>query len=428
LNILHLSPFYCPASGGAELHVKAVSERLVARGHQVSVLTTRFESDQHLERDLEGALPELEVINSVHVVRLPSTSDLTVRLLNRCLHVRGGYRVLNYLFSPSGLEMLLAKPRNLQFARWIRRSNADIVVSWNWHFPLAYHAYLARLLKPFKLIGVPLFHTAENWALRPVYDRMIAACDGFSVNTSHEKEFILNHSLAPKIVKVAGVGIDPLLFARRDGRAFRARHGLDRYPLVGYVGRLFENKRAHMVIEAMRLVWRRHKDARVVLAGRSYDKYPELEKILRALSPEERNRVLILNNFADDEKASLYEALDVFVLPSIGESFGIAYLEAWMCRKPVIGSRIGSTACVIEDGIDGLLVDPDDSKTIADAIIQLLADPERRVRMGERGYAKTVAHFTWDRVTDEIENLYVQMTGESSLEQATRSVIHARSS
>lgn len=406
MNILHISPFYYPASGGAERHVKAVSEGLVARGHQVSILTTKFESDWHLSRDVEGMLTESETINSVNVVRLRSTADISCRLLNRCFRVRGGYRILSHLFTPSGLEMVLAKPCNMQFLRWIRRSKAEIVVSWNWYFSLAYHAYLAKLLKPIKWVGVPLFHTAENWAHRPIYDRMIAACDGFAVMTEHEKEFILNHSLVPKIINVAGVGIDPRMFASRDGMAIRDRHRLGHYPVVGYVGRMIPNKRAHMVIEAMHLVWRWNKDVRVVLAGQGLGVYPQFERILGELSHEERERVLILSDFSDDEKASLYEALDVFVLPSIGESFGIAYLEAWMCRKPVIGSRIGSTACVIEDGIDGLLVDPYDSRAIADAIIELLADPERRARMGERGYVKTVGHFTWDKVTDKLENFY----------------------
>jgi glycosyltransferase involved in cell wall biosynthesis len=406
MNILHISPFYCPASGGGELFVKAVSERLAARGHKVSVLTTKFESDWHLSRDVEGTLPALETINAVHVVRLRSTADVLGRFLNRFLRVRGGYRLLNYLFSPSGLEMILRKPCNVQFLRWIWRSKADIVVSWNWYFPLAYHVYLARIITPFRLIGAPLFHTAESWAHRPIYRRMIAACDGFTVLTQHEKEFILKQPLAPKLIKVTGVGIDPGTFAKRDGMAFRACHGLGDYPLVGYVGRMIPKKRAHMLIEAMHGVWRWDKDVRVILAGQCPGDYPQFEKLLRELSDEERKRVVVLGDFAEDEKASLYEALDVFVLPSIGESFGIAYLEAWMCRKPVIGSRIGSTACVIEDGIDGLLVDPDDSKTIADAIIELLADPERRGRMGARGYTKTVDHFTWDKVTDEIEDFY----------------------
>ena len=78
---------------------------------------------------------------------------------------------------------------------------------------------------------------------------------------------------------------------------------------------------------------------------------------LPALSETERLASSPSARFSDDEKPSMFDALDVFAMPSVAESFGIAYLEAWMCRKAVIGSRIGSTECVIHDGVDGVLVD-----------------------------------------------------------------------
>src|SRR5690349_23815671 len=93
-------------------------------------------------------------------------------------------------------------------------------------------------------------------------------------------------------------------------------------------------------------------------------------------------------------------------MPSVAESFGIAYLEAWMCRKPVIGGRVGSTACVIADTVDGMLVDPDNPAELAGSLDSLLRDPERRGRMGDSGRRKVLASFTWDRVVDGVERVY----------------------
>ena len=90
----------------------------------------------------------------------------------------------------------------------------------------------------------------------------------------------------------------------------------------------------------------------------------------------------------------------------MAESFGIAYLEAWACQKPVIGSRIGSTECVIEDGVDGALVTPEDPHDLARSIVRLLSDRDTRERMGRAGHAKTVARFTWDKVADKVEQIY----------------------
>jgi glycosyltransferase involved in cell wall biosynthesis len=96
-------------------------------------------------------------------------------------------------------------------------------------------------------------------------------------------------------------------------------------------------------------------------------------------------------------------------MPSIGESFGIAYLEAWMCGKPVIGANVGSTPSVIRNGVDGLLVNPQDPRHIGEAIVRLLKDPPECARLGQAGYTRTTSEFTWDRIIDRIEGLYKEL-------------------
>ena len=132
----------------------------------------------------------------------------------------------------------------------------------------------------------------------------------------------------------------------------------------------------------------------------------DVEAALGSLSAAQRSLVVQIGRFDDGEKASIFDAFDVFAMPSKEDSFGIAYLEAWLCGRPVIGARIGSTRCVIDEGRDGLLVDPDNAEEIAGAIVSLLADRQLRATMAEAGYAKTIAHHTWDKVTDRMESLY----------------------
>ncbi len=414
MKILHVTPLYYPSSGGAQRHVKEVSDRLVSRGHQVTILTTNAKDDRNLIDGIEDALPKIELIDGVSVFRLRASPGLFAMGLDGLVNLRGGYRLLSALLTAGGLEMLSLHPRSLDFVRSIIRSDADLVASWNWYWPPAYHVYLARRLRRFQLVGFPLFHTEERWVQRSVYDRMVAVSDALVVNTSHERDFILRRAPAARNVVVAGVGVDPTQFARRQGNAFRTRHALGSGPLIGFVGRMSPNKGVDKVVEAMGTVWDWNKDVRLVLAGSRTNNFPRLDTLLHRLAPHERARVLMLPNFSEREKADLYDSLDVFVLPSIGESFGIAYLEAWMCHKPVIGSRIGSTSCVIEDGVDGMLVDPNDPSDIARAIIHLLADPHRRVQMGERGHAKAIEHFTWEKVTDRVEQCFLHLIARTS--------------
>lgn len=68
-----------------------------------------------------------------------------------------------------------------------------------------------------------------------------------------------------------------------------------------------------------------------------------------------------------------------------------------------------STQCVIDEAIDGLLVDPKDPQDIARAIIALLSDGNKREKMGSRACSKTVTEFTWNKLTDKVENLYLDL-------------------
>ncbi len=412
MKILHVAPLYYPSTGGAERHVKEVSERLASRGHEVTVLTTNVKCDSDLVAGVGSELANLEFLNGVRVVRLRGIPGRLAMVLDACLEVRGGYRTFSTLLTPSGLEMLSSPPRNLGFVYSIARSRADVVASWGWLWSTAYFAYIARRVKRFRLVGFPLFHTAEHWVHRQVYESMLAVCDALIVNTAHERDFILGRVPGAKSIVVAGVGVDQQVFARSNGNAFRKKYALGDGPIAGYVGRMLPNKGADKVLAAMSTVWASNADVRLVLAGkRDYD-FPQLETLLCNLTPAQRDRVLIFPNFSESEKGDLYDALDVFVLPSISESFGIAYLEAWICRKPVVGSRIGSTSCVIEDGQDGFLVDPTSPTDIGRAILELLTDAGRRSRMGERGHTKALEHFSWESVADRVERAYLDVVAD----------------
>ena len=84
-----------------------------------------------------------------------------------------------------------------------------------------------------------------------------------------------------------------------------------------------------------------------------------------------------------------------------------------MCGKPVIGADIGPTRDVIHDGVDGVLVKPNDPAALAEHIIALLSDPVRREQMGQSGRNKTLTQFTWDRIIDKMEHVYREVVGET---------------
>jgi glycosyltransferase involved in cell wall biosynthesis len=398
---------YEPVVGGAELHLKEVSEGLVKRGHEVTVITSNTAYQYDTRTSKFGGLPEKDVINGVRVIRVRPEAKWIGPVLKRWAELKGGYRSLSWLLSPDGCNMLLTPPRMLSVIPEILRVKADIVVSMNWYHPTGYHAYLARRLKPFTLVGIPLLHTAAAWAHRPIFRNMIRQCDAMIVNTRHEADFVAERGA--RRVEVAGVGVHPEAFAKHDRELMRRRYGLGSFPVIGFVGRQNQNKGADILIEAMKRVWKWNEKARLVLAGNCSPRPDDLDSFLDRFSEAERAKILRIENFPESEKVSLYDAFDVFALPSTDESFGISYLEDWLCKKPVIGSRIGSVRCVIQDGEDGLLVEHRDSVDLGDKLVRLLSDPEMCLKMGERGYKKTVESFTWPKVINRVERLFMEL-------------------
>jgi glycosyltransferase involved in cell wall biosynthesis len=412
LRIVHVTPLYHPSVGGAQTHIRAISERLAARGHEVYVFTVRPTGSPELGSN--HAPSPAELINGVHVRRFRPTARLA-GVFGRLMRVPvAGHRLLRCFLSWEHIRVLGSEhfmPRSLLA---VLRLKPDILTVINWaDFELAYPFARLRVVGRFAFVGLPLFHTAEQWSHSPLYPALLDRCDAVLANTEHEQRFIQERMRRLCPVYAVGAGLDSPPFARRDGRVIRARYGVGGEPVVGYVGRLQATKGTVGLLDAMRHVWARDERVRLVLAGKRYPLGSILdapiERALADLNVAERARVIHIDGFEEQEKASVFDAMDVYAMPSIAESFGIAYLEAWMCEKPVIGARIGSTQCVIREGVDGLLVDPDNPEDIAAAILRLLGDRELRLRMGRAGLEKTLSRFTWDKITDRVEQIYLDL-------------------
>jgi glycosyltransferase involved in cell wall biosynthesis len=404
MRIVHVIAGYSPRLGGSEVHVQKISEGLARRGHHVTVLTM-------LERETGASLsaPRSELVNSVRVLRFPENTAL-----ERCLKLRGAYRLLRAIAPAHRVRMMTRGPLSLRLFMELLRCKADLVGVFGWWASLLpFTVALAKRFRPWRMVGIPLFHTEEAWSREATYPPLLSRCDAIITNTGYEQRFVEERLARQARVLVSGVGIDPDAFADRDGQRIRTRYSMGRGPVVGYVGRIVPSKGIPGLIKAMRVVWRWNPDVRLVLAGPrtlvGMRADQEIDVALAGLSDAERARVLSLGEFDERDKASIYDSLDVFAMPSTGESFGIAYLEAWMCGKPVIGANVGSTPSVIRDGVDGLLVDPQDPEHIGEAIVRLLKNPAERARLGQAGYTRTVSEFTWERVTDRVEGFYKQL-------------------
>jgi glycosyltransferase involved in cell wall biosynthesis len=110
-----------------------------------------------------------------------------------------------------------------------------------------------------------------------------------------------------------------------------------------------------------------------------------------------------------NEKWDLYDACDVFAMPSRVDSFGLVYAEAWMRGKPVIGARCGSVPWVIHEDVDGLLVPFGDVEELARSIIRLIDRPSYRKALGEAGREHVFRTYTVSCVAQRLSELYTSL-------------------
>ena len=89
-------------------------------------------------------------------------------------------------------------------------------------------------------------------------------------------------------------------------------------------------------------------------------------------------------------------------MPSRFEAFGLSFLESWHAAKAVLGGNRGGPTEIIEDGVDGVIVDPDDVNSVADSIVQLIQKPERLEEMGRRGRVKAMQKFSRTAMAEQL--------------------------
>lgn len=190
--------------------------------------------------------------------------------------------------------------------------------------------------------------------------------------------------------------------------------GFERGPdcrYVGTVGRLEAVKGAEVFVRAAAVVAQSHRDVRFVIGGAG-----SLDGDLRAASVALRlsTRLDFLGKVPS--AAATFAALDIVVVPSLSEGFGIVAAEAMALGKPVIASRVGGLPEVVEDGVTGILVDPDDPAALASAITVLLSDPDRARAMGEAGRVRVQENFTLERMTAGYLALYASLLAHTESE------------
>lgn len=223
-----------------------------------------------------------------------------------------------------------------------------------------------------------------------------------------------------RIVKIRP-GTDPDMFTPgTDAKAMALSLGLDGKRVLLTVGRIARQQRykgQDMVIKALPRVIRHVPDIVYVVAGAG-DDGNYLEDLAEKIGVADYVKVIGKVDHAD--LPSLYGCCDAFIMCSreerglrtlMGEGFGIVFLEANASGKPVIGGNSGGIPDAVRDGHTGVLVDPLDPGSIADAVIRLMRDPALACRLGENGRSWVESEMNWNRAAGEFRDAYWRFFG-----------------
>ena len=244
--------------------------------------------------------------------------------------------------------------------------------------------------------GYEFYKFKDNILMRALYQKIYRKAQFVSAITDFVRGRLVEFGVSPEKIVVVKPGTDPEQY-----RPLKAESRFGNKKIILSVGRLVERKGFDMVIKAMQAIKKRVPEALYVLVGDG----PYKDKLqLMAKEAGLGDAVQFAGRVSGDELASFYNACEVFIMPSRTldkkgdiEGFGIVYLEANACGKPVIGGRDSGANEAIIDGKTGILVDPLSVSQISDAIVKCLNDVNFARVLGENGRKRVIEEFNWDR-------------------------------
>jgi glycogen synthase len=419
MRILHVIQRYYPFMGGSEIYFQELSERLVADGHEVTVLTTDAWDLDHFWAGGRRRIDERETVhNGVRVLRFPvwrvPGPAIIYPILRRLMVELGRFPGTVALTR----RMSQITPRVPGLLRYLDTTSDryDLVNSTNITLDFtiipalrfAQRRGIPHICTPFVHVGEPGSPYIVRYYTQPHQIELLRRSARVLVQTSTERRFLAARGVPDERMVELGGWIRPEVMRGGDGARFRVEHGIGE-PIVLSIGAAAYDKGTMHVIEAMQQLWQRGAEARLVLIASNL--LAQFETYWAQLPADTRARITLLHAAPHQTKLDALAAAQAFVLPSRTDSFGIVFLEAWMYGVPVVGALAGGVPDIIADGEDGFLVRFGDVAALVERIEMLLRDRTLAERMGEHGRRKVLDTMTFKRKYALLREVYSNVVG-----------------
>jgi len=389
----------CIWRGGAERLIFSLSRELKQLGYNVDVIVLRYDR----ARCFPELLGETKVTGLSRIFRsnmFNATPPLQAWEL--ALRIPKGYDIIHAHNFPLNIAAFLATKltRNYVDTPYLWQCNEPPRILYDRDEISRYYKRaekLALLKRAQALLGLRILHATSN----PL-DKL--AVENASVVTT------LSRFVADRVMETYGChakvlhpGVDLQIFRPLvEDKAVRRKYGIGGAPLLLTVSRLWPTKNIETALQAFRIVLEHHSSAFYMIVGEG-PSHGNLQALAYRLGLE--GRVRFVSDAEVESLAEFYSACNVFVFPALGEPWGLSALEAMACGKPVVAAKDGGLPELINDKHDGILVEPREPRSYAEAILNMLDDHSMAQAVGEKA-ANKAKTYTWERMAKSYSEIY----------------------
>lgn len=399
MNVCHVVPIYSPGTlFGSSKYVQDISNGLAGKGHHLTVLTANAITGRGWVDPLFGQYSSIkeEVTGGVRIKRLKTRWQITSSMF--LLRQAGAHLLPN----PIGdlVSILSYGPYLSNLEKEFENKKYEVIHVTPSPFALVYLVWKAckSLKKPF--VCSPFIHFEDQRFKNSLLWKALKEATLIISCSNYEKERMTQMGIHPSKITFVPMGINLNEWKNSNGERFRRKYDLKGKKIILFAGTKGYNKGALHLLQAVEKIRQKVKELVFVSIGLSTREWKKKRNMLS------ENNLLDLGYISEEEKRDAFDACDLFAMPSRYDSFGIAYLEAWRCGKPVIGAEVGAIPEIVEEERDGLLVRFGDTEQLASKIIYLLDHPDLCKEFGENGRRKVIERFNWEKNIEIVEDVF----------------------
>lgn len=360
-------------AGGMNVYVRELSRALCPKGFEIDVFT----------RCQDPSLPIIADDNGIRVIYLkagpqaPYPKEVLPRYFGE---------FLDEMVSFTNSEDYELIHSHHWLSGWVASRLKAI-----WRIPMIHTFHTLGFLKP-----------STQYRLK-IEERTVRTAESIIATSEVEKSHLIQYYNAePDKIDVIPCGVNLKLFKRLAPGLSKTYLGLPQQKYLLFVGRIDPIKSVETLLKAMRIL---HSQAHLLIIG-GEDGSRELQSLKKMAGKLGiTNKVSFLEAKPQTILSYYYSAAEMFILPSIYESFGLVALESMACGTPVIASRVGGIPEIVEHGKTGFLITAGDEKEMAGRIECLLKNNRLSNSMALQAHSRA-REFSWKSVADRVSSIY----------------------